>query len=220
MIAWSWTTELRRTVAAGPAPAATSAMSSLTSKLWTDAGRVIRAGAVLVAAGICFGCQSRPIDSGAGSGSVLLAPPLPEPRAHGGAAPGPFEQQFRVDTGQIALTRRTEFEQSRRVRGQSRDRLEFRFDLSRWPQELRPLARAWIAVGATNSFTTELTVTLTFTQDGTSMTTPLNNRISVDNVALMGCDFAVKDGPVILEIENAGMSRDLDYRLHTIIYVP
>ena len=36
----------------------------------------------------------------------------------------------------------------------------------------------------------------------------------------MGCDFPVKDGDVTMEIEDAGLPRDVDYTLHAIIYVP
>jgi hypothetical protein len=98
--------------------------------------------------------------------------------------------------------------------------LLLKFDLSDWPEALRPLARAWVAIGATNTFTTEVNVNLNFSQNGIAMTTPLNNRTSLNNIDLIGCDFLVNNGDVAVKIENAGLPRDVDYTLHVIVYVP
>jgi hypothetical protein len=133
---------------------------------------------------------------------------------------GPFEKQFRIDTSETHLTRRTVTEQSRRIQANSKDRMRLKFDLSEWPESLRPSARLWVGIGASNAFTTEVTINLVFTQNGTGVSTGLNNLTSIDGVALMGCDFALQDGEVTVEIENRGLPRDVDYKLHTITYVP
>ena len=134
--------------------------------------------------------------------------------------PDPFEQQFRIDTGESRLTRRTDIVHPRRVRANSRDRMLLKFNLSDWPEPLRPLARLWVGIGASNSFTTEVTINLNFSQNGTGVSTGLNNLTAIDNVALMGCDFAMQDGDVTVEVENRGLPRDVDYKLRAIVYVP
>ena len=95
-----------------------------------------------------------------------------------------------------------------------------KFNLSDWPEPLRPLARLWVGIGASNSFTTEVTINLNFSQNGTGVSTGLNNLTAIDNVALMGCDFAMQDGDVTVEVENRGLPRDVDYKLRAIVYVP
>jgi len=179
-------------------------------------------GCAAIVCAFLTGCQAT--QPGKAGENKMFALKLPAPQAFiqrsPESNPGPFEQQFRLDTGETNLTRRTEFEQPLRIRAQSRDRLLLKFDLAGWPEALRPLARAWVAIGATNTFTTEVNVSLNFIQNGAGVTTPLNNRISIDDLALMGCDFLARDGDVTVEIENAGLPRDVDYTLHAIVYVP
>jgi len=146
----------------------------------------------------------------------LAAPQTDSPNL----SPRPFEQQFRLDTGETNATRRTEFDQPLRIQGQSKTSLLLKFDLSSWPDNLRPLARAWVAVGATNTFTTEVNINLTFSQNGADVNVPLNTRISIGNIALMGCDFLVNDGAVTVGMENAGQPRAVDFTLHVMVYVP
>jgi hypothetical protein len=168
------------------------------------------------------GCQTTPTCCvGAGKTFALkLAAPQADSHNLSSAKPGPFEQQFRLDTGETNATRRAEFDQPLRIKGQSKTSLVLKFDLSSWPENLRPLARVWVAVGATNTFTTEVNVSLNFSQNGTGVSVPLNNRISIGNMALMGCDFLVNDGEVMVGMENAGQPRAVDFTLHAIIYVP
>jgi hypothetical protein len=131
-----------------------------------------------------------------------------------------FEQQFQKDTGQTNSTPRSEFDRTLRIKGQSKDQLALHCDLSAWPEAQRKDARLWVGIGAPDSFTMEVNMTLTFTQNGIGITTPLNNLINIDGMALMGCDFAVQDGDVTIEIRNEGLPRAMDYRLHTTAYIP
>jgi hypothetical protein len=176
---------------------------------------VITLGTALIACASLTSCRTAPLEP-----HETIIRKLPPLREFTAATPGPFEQQFRIDTGETNLTRRSEFEQTRKLRGQSKERLLLRIDLSDWPEPLRSPARLWIGIGAPNSFTTEVTINLTFTQNGAGISTGLNNSINIDGVALMGCNFAVSDGDVTIDLENLGLSRDVDYTLHVIVYVP
>jgi len=178
--------------------------------------------AAMIVCGLVAGCRTPGTTRDGNHRTFQQKLPAPREFAQGSSSlqPGPFEQQFRLDTRETNTTRRAEMDQHLRVKGQSKDALLLKFDLSRWPETLRPLARAWLGIGATNTFTTEVNINLNFSQNGTGVNVPLNNRISINNIALMGCDFLVKDGNVTVEIENAGLPRDVDYTLHAIIYVP
>jgi len=144
----------------------------------------------------------------------------PQELKHKASAFAPFEQQFGRDTGETNSTRRAEMDWRLRVRGQSQNTMVLKFDLTRWPDQLKPLARAWVAIGATNTFSTQVNINLNFSQNGIGMTSPLNDRISINNFDLMRADFAVKDGDVTVKIANAGQPCDLNYALHATIYVP
>jgi hypothetical protein len=176
----------------------------------------------------CLGLVLCAFLSGCGTNRVeptrLFAPKLPPPQPFvartADGRPGPFEQQFRIDTGQTNLTPRSETAWPLRIKSNHKDRVLLRFDLSAWPESLRPAARLWIGIGASNAFTTEVIVNLSFSQNGVGVTVPLNNSIAIDDVALMGCDFAVQDGDVTVDIDNHGLARDVDYTLHAIVYVP
>ncbi len=148
-----------------------------------------------------------------------LPPPLPL-ATNAALRVSPFEQQFRIDTGETNSTLQAEFDRPLRIQGQSKDRLLLRPDLSAWPEALRKQARIWVGIGAASSFTTEVNVTLTFPQNGAAVTMPLNNMISIDGMTLLGCDFSTPDGDVAVEIQNEGIPRDVDYTLHAIAYVP
>jgi hypothetical protein len=178
--------------------------------------------ATIIVCAFLTGCRTTQADRT--GDSKIFTPKLPTPQAFAQGSPasnpGTFEQQFRIDTGETNLTRRAEFEQPLRIKAQSKNSLLLKFDLSDWPEALRPLARAWVAIGATNTFTTEVNVNLNFSQNGIAMTTPLNNRTSLNNIDLIGCDFLVNNGDVAVKIENAGLPRDVDYTLHVIVYVP
>jgi hypothetical protein len=174
---------------------------------------------VSVAAIVLAGCRTSRTDAPAPI-ALKLAPPHEFAAEASADHPGPFEKQFRIDTGETRLTRRTDTDQSRCIAANSKDRLLLKFDLSDWPEPLRPLARLWVGIGASNAFTTEVTINLTFIQNGTGVSTGLNNLTSIDGVALMGSDFAKQDGEVTVEIENRGLPRDVDYKLHPIVYVP
>jgi len=78
----------------------------------------------------------------------------------------------------------------------------------------------WVGIGASNAFTTEISINLNFTQNGTGISTPLNNLFSIDGIAIIGCKFSVQDGDVTVGIENHGLPRDVDYALHAIVYAP
>jgi hypothetical protein len=132
----------------------------------------------------------------------------------------PFEKQFRIDTGETNLTRRSEVDQSVRIDELAKDRLLFKFDFSAWPQSLRPLARLWVAVGASSAIATDGTLGLTFSQNGIGVFKELNYAYNVDGTILMGSDFAVKDGEVAVQIENRTHLSNLHYTLHAIVYVP
>lgn len=141
---------------------------------------------------------------------------LPAPRE----TPGAFEKQFRKDTGETDLTRRAEVYRAMEIKGKAIDRLRLRFDLSVWPEPLKSTARLWVAVGGTNVITIDGPLRLTFSQSGTGVSTLLENKVSVDGVDLMGCDFAVKDGEVTVAIDNRGHAHPVKYSLHAIVYAP
>jgi len=146
---------------------------------------------------------------------------LPAPKGIAfGANLSPFEKQFRIDTGGTNLTRRAEVERTMRIKALGKNRLLFKFNLSAWPQSLSPLARLWIAVGASSAITTDGTLKLTFSKNGVVMSTELNNAYNVDGTILMGDDFAVKNGEVVVEIENRTHLSNLHYTLHAVVYVP
>ena len=168
--------------------------------------------------GLFTGCSAGRVNVPAPK-MLLWKSAAPQPFAKG-APRDVFERQFRLDTGRKDSTPRAEFNQSLRIRAQSRDRLQLHFDLSAWPEPLQPSARLWVCVGAANDFTTEVNVNLSFSQNGAGVFLPLNNSTAIDGVALMGCDFAARDGDVTIEIENQGMPRDVDCTLRAILYVP
>lgn len=132
----------------------------------------------------------------------------------------PFEQQFRLDTGETNSTRRAEIEHRLCVKGQSKDTLLLKVDLSEWPEAWKPLAQVWVGIGAPGEFTREVNVNLTFSQRGAGVSAPLNNFISIDGLALLGANLPVKNGDITVEVENAGLPRDVNYILHAIVYVP
>ena len=138
-----------------------------------------------------------------------------------GGTESTFEKQFRKDTGESSSTRRVEFERTVPLGAAfSKNTLHFKFSLSEWPADLRPLARMWVAVGATNTISAEGTLSLAFSQGNVGMATELNDTYNVDGTMVLGCDFSVKAGEVIVEIENRTHLADIHCSIHTCVYVP
>ena len=101
------------------------------------------------------------------------------------------------------LTRRAEFDRTIALGAtSSQSHLRFDFDLSAWPEDLRPQARMWIAVGTTNAISTDGDLWLTFSQSGAGMTTGLNDTYDVDGTMVLGCDYAATNGEVTVAIKN------------------
>lgn len=149
---------------------------------------------------------------------------IPAPFALSNAAPetppGIFEQQFRTDTGENSLTRRTEIDRSIPLKVGARERLVFKFDLASWPESLRPHARLWVAVSAPATITTEGPLHVGFSQGGVGLSAGLDYTYHRDGFILMGCDYAVRDGEVAVTIDNLNHLGDVPCGLHAIIYVP
>lgn len=152
---------------------------------------------------------------------TLPAPKKFSPAGPGGDSPNAFEKQFRKDTGETALTRRAEVDRMISLEAMSsKSHLRFDFDLSAWPEDLRSHARMWIAVGATNTMSADGTLTLTFSQSGAGMVTELNNTYNVDGTMVLGCDYAVTNGEVTVEIENRTHLAGINCSIHAIVYLP
>src|SRR5689334_3330299 len=121
--------------------------------------------AAIVSTAFLSGCQTSK-----DAAPIPFVQKLPPPRPFNAKAStplSPFEQQCRLDTGETSRTRRSELDWPLRIEANSKYRYFLRFDLSAWPADLRPDARLWVSVGASNSFTTDVAVNLTFSQGGT-----------------------------------------------------
>ncbi|MBC8096649.1 MAG: hypothetical protein H7Y43_12640 [Akkermansiaceae bacterium] len=172
--------------------------------------------------GLLAGCRSPQVQTPSASQPRIFQEKLPSPREFNlnARTHGVFEKQFQADIGETNALLLSVFEKNLTVKGQSEDVLLLNFDLSEWPESSRREAHLWVCIGASNAFTTEVNVNLNFSQNGTGVTAPLNNQIAIDDMALVGCDFAMQDGEVTVKIENSGMPRDVDYTLHAIAYLP
>lgn len=131
-----------------------------------------------------------------------------------------FEKRFRADTGESERTRRVAIERQIPVKVGAKERLVFKFDLMSWPEPLRPLARLWVAVGAPSAITSEGPLQVNFSQGGVGMTTGIDHTFNIDGVMVMGCDYAVPDGAVTVEIDNSNHLSDVPCSLYAIVYVP
>jgi hypothetical protein len=131
-----------------------------------------------------------------------------------------FEKQFRADTGQGAGTAGTAVERIVRVPVGAKKTVTLKFDLSAWPEAQRAGARLWTAAGAPDRITTEGPLQVSFSQNGLGMTTGIDHTFNVDGIILMGCDYAVRDGAVVIEIENSNHSAEVVCSVHAILYMP
>ena len=183
-----------------------------------------RMGRILLGLGVGVAVVCQAADTGGSGGTFdqrLSAPQKFVPPAAGSQAEGTFEKQFETDTGETALTRRAGIDRTIPLGGVlATNRLRFKFDLSAWPADLRPLARMWVAVGAASAISNDGTLGLNFSQAGIGMSTELNNTYTVDGTMILGCDYAVKDGEVTLEVVNRTHLTDSRCMIHAIVYVP
>jgi hypothetical protein len=132
----------------------------------------------------------------------------------------PFEKQFRADTGEGARTARIALDREVRVPVGAKKTVTLKFDLAAWAESQRAGARLWAAVGAPDRITTEGPLQVSFSQNGLGMTTGIDHTFNVDGTILMGCDYAVRDGAVVVEIENSNHSAEVVCSVHAILYVP
>lgn len=173
-----------------------------------------------------FGFFSLGQASDTGIGSLTFDQKLPPPQPCSPATPvshsgNVFEQVFRKDTGETALTRRAEFDRTIALGAtSSQSHLRFDFDLSAWPEDLRPQARMWIAVGATNAISTDGDLLLAFLQNGAGMTTGLNNTYDVGGTMVLGCDYAATNGEVSVVIKNRTDLTGIPCSIHATVYLP
>lgn len=158
----------------------------------------------------------------AAEGTVPEKVPAPAALASSASlAPLPaFEKKFRVDTGEGALTPRTEIQRTVVVKVGAKEKRIFKLDLNAWPAALRPPARLWLAVAAPSTITTEGPLRLEFSQGGVSMSTAVDYTFNMDGMILLGCDYAVRDGEVSVEVDNGNHLTDVPCTLHAIVYVP
>ena len=183
-----------------------------------------RMGRILLGLGIGVAVVCHAAETGGSEGAFDQRLPAPQkfvPPAAGSQAEGAFEKQFETDTGETALTRRAGIDRTIPLGGVlATNHLRFKFNLSAWPEELRPQARMWVAVGAASAISNDGTLGLNFSQAGNGMSTELNNTYNVDGTMILGCDYAVKDGEVTLEIVNRTHLTDSRCIIHAIVYVP
>ena len=175
---------------------------------------------IFAGAGGCLVLGLTALAADDGAPAQKLSPPVALVRETSVMPPGIFEKQFRIDTGESSSTRRVEFDRRIEVKVGVKERRIFKFDLGSWPELLRPHARLWVAVSAPAAITTEGPLHVSFSQGGVGMATGIDNRFSVDGVILMGCDYAVREGEVAVEIDNANHLAAVPCTLHAIVYFP
>lgn len=131
-----------------------------------------------------------------------------------------FEKQFVIDTGATNCPQ-TQFLRSIRLdKFPAKDDLTFKFLLSKWPDDLQPTARLWIAIGVTNTIANDGSLGLNFSQNGTGMETDLNNSYNIGGMMILGCDYAYTNGEVTVKVQNKTHLPDVRVSVCAIAYVP
>ena len=132
----------------------------------------------------------------------------------------PFEKQFVGDTGATNRPRAEIFRRFELGALPAKSDLTFRFKLNRWPKASQSAARLWVAIGATNTISTDGSLGLSFLQNGNGMSTDLNNSYNVDGTMVLGSDFAFTNGIITVEIQNKTHLPNVAFTVCAIAYLP
>ena len=159
-------------------------------------------------------------DANAGR-TVLFSRPATAPQPMpANTKPDPLEKQFRIDTHQSATTPRVQAQVSGRVQPSATAAFLIQPDVSAWPADVRQRARLWVAIGAPNIITSEGSLGVRFAQNGSGLETAVDNTFNVDGTIVFGCDYALADGSVTLDLIPGGRPNPVDYTVRAIVYLP